>query len=733
MAKMTAFIPPPQIDLGNGYVLYAPEGMRDPKEGITGVLHLFNGTIQLRRKLPFNDDVKLAQVVDAVATKTQMPAPDAEQALLTLSVQIEDLVNLYEAKDAHIDMTGRYVVNDHGTFLKHATGQGDWEEPLANFSATIVKDIVFDDETPEVKRRFALEVTVHGTTIPRVFPEAEFDRMRWPLKVLGTKAMVEVGPFKTDHLRLAILSTSTATEQTVFGHTGWRQIGDGRCYLHANGAIDAQGMRDDITVELAGTLASYALPAPPTDLARIRQGFRASLGLRTLAPGGAMMTVLGLVYLAPLRPFLVAHLPDFVGWLVGASGRFKTEYAVLGMQHFGADFTSRNIPSSFTATGNSLERLSHAAKDSLLLTDDYYPASDRRSRDAMEMAANRLLRGIGNQTGRSRMHPDTTLRPDLPPRCVALATGEHTPEGHSTNARLLLQPVDSTDNLPGLTARLTAAQGAKDFYSETMAVYVQWIAQQWDALEAQAPLRFRALRDEAAALGTHTREPSHIAHVQLAWRVFTACALAVGAITADEREAILTDTWRHFQALVTTQGVLLHLQTTVPRFLGLLMSGFAAKRIYVRALDDAAPLPADPQGQDGPEAWGWATRTIEGWQGHTETVYEPGHAKMVGYIDTEYVYLLPEPLQEYLAQASRAADQTWALDAKTLYRELDEAGLLTVKPVKTWVERLWGKKIHGRTVRVLHIKRAHLLAVSDEEEARTPAETDSTIDNGVPL
>jgi hypothetical protein len=446
-----------------------------------------------------------------------------------------------------------------------------------------------------------------------------------------------------------------------------------------------------------------------------------------------MITVLGMVYLAPLRPFLAAHLPDFVGWLVGASGRFKTEYAVLGMQHFGTDFTSRNIPSSFTATGNSLERLSHAAKDALLLIDDYYPASDRRSRDAMEVAANRLLRGIGNQSSRSRMHPDTTLRPDLPPRCVALATGEHTPEGHSTNARLLLQPVDTTDNLPGLTTRLTAAQGAKDLYSETMAAYLQWIAQQWDDLQEQVPLRFRALRDEAAALGTHTREPSHIAHVQLAWRVFTACALATGAITADERTAILTETWRHLQALVTTQGVLLHMQTTVPRFLGLLMSGFAAKRIYVRALDDAAPLPADPQAQDGPEAWGWTTRTIEDWQGRTETVYDPGQARMVGYIDAEYLYVLPEPLQEYLAQASRAADQAWPVDAKTLYRELDEAHLLTVKSVKTWVERLWGKKIHGRMVRVLHIKRAHLLASSDDEETQTATDPGITIDGGIPV
>src|SRR5262249_15668697 len=157
-----------------------------------------------------------------------------------------------------------------------------------------------------------------------------------------------------------------------------------------------------------------------------------------LAPGGCMFPLLGPAYLAPLRPLLPEHPPDFVSWIFGPSGRFKTEYAILGMQHFGADFASRNVPASFLATGNSLERLSHAAKDALSLVDDYYPATDRRPHDALELTAGRLLRSIGNQTGRPRMNADTTLRPDLPPQCVALATGEHQPEGHSTNARLLL-------------------------------------------------------------------------------------------------------------------------------------------------------------------------------------------------------------------------------------------------------------------------------------------------------
>jgi hypothetical protein len=338
-------------------------------------------------------------------------------------------------------------------------------------------------------------------------------------------------------------------------------VRDGRgagewCYLHAGGAITAHGLRDDIAVELSKALAAYHLPAPPTDPQRIRDAVRASLTLRTLDPSGAMVVILGATYVAPLRPFLIDHPPDFVAWIGGPSGRFKTEYGVLGMQHFGSDFSSRHVPAKFIATGNSLERLSYTVKDALLLVDDYYPASDHRTRDAMEMTVGRLLRGIGNQTGRARMRADTTLYPDLSPRCVALATGERSPEGHSSNARLLLQYVDLPTDVAALKHTLTAAQEAKAFYSEATAIFIQYLAQRWDAKMATLAPRFRALRADAAALGTHSREPGHIAHMQLAWEEFTACAVSVGALTDAERTTILAETWQHLRGLVTTQGAL---------------------------------------------------------------------------------------------------------------------------------------------------------------------------------
>jgi hypothetical protein len=158
------------------------------------------------------------------------------------------------------------------------------------------------------------------------------------------------------------------------------------------------------------------------------------------------------------------------------------------------------------------------------------------------------------------------------------------------------------------------------------------------------------------------------------------------------------------------------------------MSGFAAKRLYVRALNDEPPV------EDVPEAWGWSTRTIEGWQGHTHTVYEPGHAKMVGYLDADYLYLLPDPLREYLAHASRSADQAWPVDAATLYRELDEANLIESHRADTITKRLKLKKIHGHPTRLLWVRRARLLEVLGEgDSGETASVPGDEPDDGITL
>ncbi len=180
-------------------------------------------------------------------------------------------------------------------------------------------------------------------------------------------------------------------------------------------------------VALSGSLGRYRLPDPPVGEDLVT-AVRASLALPALLPPEVAYPLLAVVYHAPLREMLAGEPPDFVLWLHGPSGTFKSEHAALAMAHYG-DFTRLSLPASFAATANAVERICSAAKDALVVVDDYHPASDAREQTAMATVASRLLRGVDNGAGRARMRADTSLRPELTPRGVVLVTGERLPDG----------------------------------------------------------------------------------------------------------------------------------------------------------------------------------------------------------------------------------------------------------------------------------------------------------------
>jgi len=84
-------------------------------------------------------------------------------------------------------------------------------------------------------------------------------------------------------------------QRIVYGHTGWRKIGDRWAYLHAGGAIVAEGVDSTIVVSLSGALAKYNLPAPPSGTSLI-DAVKASLRLLNLAPGKLMFPLLAATY-----------------------------------------------------------------------------------------------------------------------------------------------------------------------------------------------------------------------------------------------------------------------------------------------------------------------------------------------------------------------------------------------------------------------------------------------------
>src|SRR5206468_674349 len=133
-----------------------------------------------------------------------------------------------------------------------------------------------------------------------------------------------------EHARVAIQTLSgDVPARRVYAHTGWRDLEDGRrVYLHAGGAIDADGVVRDVEVQLPNELAEYLLPPPPAGAERAA-AVRASLALVHLAPAPVVVPSLAATYRAALAP------ADFSVHVTGETGFFKTEFVALLQQHYG--------------------------------------------------------------------------------------------------------------------------------------------------------------------------------------------------------------------------------------------------------------------------------------------------------------------------------------------------------------------------------------------------------------
>ena len=559
-----------------------------------------------------------------------------------------------------------YGVEGSGLVLYKDTPHGEVTVPLTNFTAHIVGQVLEDDGAEE-HLLFEIEAVHRGRKVAFTIPSSTFGGMQWPLQYLGADAVVHAGATTKDHARAAVqfLSGEVPLRRT-YAHTGWRTVDGEHLYLHAGGAIGADGYHGEVEVHLTGNLAKVELPAPP-DGEDLRAAVRASLDLLSLGPLAITAPVLAAVYLAPLREFLGPDRYDLLPWLLGDSGAFKSEVAALGQAHYGP-FTRQTLPANFLATANALEGVLFRAKDILLVVDDFYPETDRLRAQAMAAVASRLARGVGNGAARARMRADTSLRPDMPPRGLALATGELLPDGYSSVARLFQVPV-----MQGAInrERLTLAQQQTWLYPLAMAGYLRWLAQQSAALADSLSPTFRRYRDEALREKGHAREPGQVAHLFLGIDTFFCFATEVGVLTEAQHKEWRDAAWRTLLELAASQRRDVADQHPVRRFLALLQNGFTGRTAFLEAPSGGAP-------PDGTK-WGWMEETVMTRDGPDLVTRHPPSATYLGWVDQHWLYLIPEATHQFIVAAAAKSGQAFPTGQKVLLKQLEARGLIAVE------------------------------------------------------
>ena len=175
----------------------------------------------------------------------------------------------------------------------------------------------------------------------------------------------------------------------------------------------------------------------------------------------------------------------------------------------------------------------------LLTIDDFKPTGSSYDVQAFHRKADRLLRAVGNHSGRQRLNRDGKLRPERRPRGLVLSTGEEVPHGESLRARLLIVEIGygHIDRQQLTKCQRDAAAGD---YAAAMAGYLRWLAGRYQEIRSQLKRQRDALREKALAEAGqgHARSPGIMADLLIGLKYFLEFAVEVGAITQEERSSL---------------------------------------------------------------------------------------------------------------------------------------------------------------------------------------------------
>ncbi|MBX5464324.1 MAG: DUF927 domain-containing protein [Clostridia bacterium] len=533
---------------------------------------------------------------------------------------------------------GQYVEQD-GCIAR--IGDGGEARPLCNFTARIVAEEVRDDGA-ERKVHFALEGRLQtGEPLPRVtIPAERFASMGWVAAEWGNRAVVYAGQATRDHLRAAIqLLSREAKRREVYTHLGWRRI-DGRwLFLHAGGALGADGPAGGVEVEPPDGLQGYALPEPLAGQG-LAEALEQELALLDVAPDTVTAPLLLAVWRAPLAE---ARPADFSVYLAGPTQAGKSTLTALALAHYGAGFDRLALPASWAATGNALEKLAFQAKDVPLVVDDFAPHGSQSDVERLHREAERLLRAQGNRAGRTRMAADGSLRPTYFPRGLIISSGEDIPRGQSLRARLLVAELErgQVDWARISTAQVLAAEGV---YAGAQAAFIRWLAGRLDALKEELPSLHRDLRDRMAREGVRDRAGDQAANLWLGWIVWRRFAEEAG-LPKEQADAAEARLWSALVELGRAQGSYQRSEDPAERFLVLLGAGLASGR-FALADAETGELPAEER-----------SRRI-GWKAGGE------------------IWLEPEEAYAAIQAFAREQGQALPVTQRTLWRRLAERGAI---------------------------------------------------------
>jgi hypothetical protein len=585
--------------------------------------------------------------------------------------------------------THPYCHHDGVLTLRRRTPDGVVLKPLCNFNAYLVGEKVYDNGAEQKVFYKVSGMRQNGSPLPPIEVMAsQFDNMSW-VSGWGAEAFLNAGQSIKDHTRAAIRTLSgEVPKEMIFGHLGWRKLDGEWIYLHCGGGIGKNGFVSGTSVRLGeGRFNEYGLPEPPTR-EQLKSAVQASLLFLKLVPASIAYPLIGGVYRAPLGEIVPI---DFSMFLAGPSGSQKSELEAQMQAHYGSGFHRMNLPANWNGTSNAIEKMAFIAKDSILTIDDFVPTGTLNEVKGMHSKADRVLRGAGNRSGRQRMNPDGSLRPEYYPRGLVLSSGEDIPKGHSLRGRVLVVEI-SRGNVDLEILTQVQHDAAEGLLAQSMSGYLQWLASRFDDLKRDLPDQHLTYRTEARKelRYAHDRTPETVASLTVGLSIFLNFAVDVGAITTEEAMRYAAEGWAALIEAGKSQSLHQGSEDVVNQFLRLVSAAInsgAAHLAHVKA--NGRPAEA--------ASWGWRPN------GQFEEYVPVG--MRIGWIDDQNIYLDPDSAFAAVQKLANAQGTSLPVTQETLWKRLGEKGYLASnEPGRNTVRRM----IAGKRPRVIHLNRSTL-------------------------
>ena len=476
----------------------------DPK--VTLVLTRGDEELLRREARVFSEDDMIASSNDMVRVANLNPA-DADQALAELIEPIR--IRWLRARDQRDERTGsqtpaesegsqtptgsegpqvampRYVaelpvavvegpLEPEGLEMPQGIGIRDVvnDRVLTNFVLILEEDIAVQDDMQSWREFSGTLTSASGKSPFRIKAGDYADNAKLKAALFSAGGCGLIIYCNMDELRRAISTISgNVSGRKLTTNFGW--TADKKAYLSPDVIIRQDGIevlddKADLRVDLGAEV-----PACYLGLKKLEEdellGVKQHIVTDLLGLNDPLVThtLLGAVASAVLYPF-AQGAGRFALWLVGLTGSGKSFTAKLFANFFGYFPLESASFTTWSATGNFIQRQGYFFKDATYLVDDYKPELVKYPQEVV-----RVLQAYADNTARGRLRSDATANVMRPIRGLLVCTGEDIPEHHaSAVARSVIV------KLPQQAKNLVAGSRCKaeyQNYSGVMADFIRWL------------------------------------------------------------------------------------------------------------------------------------------------------------------------------------------------------------------------------------------------------------------